>query len=66
MNIKKILGAIVLLYCLVYIAYPMGHRYFALKYFKKKCATDAGDFIYKTVNDVDGFFLMRLRDPRDL
>lgn len=35
------------------------------QYFKHKCETEAGEFIYKTVDNVESVFQMRLRDPRD-
>ncbi len=35
------------------------------EYFKHKCDTEAGEFIYKTVDNVEGVYQMRLRDPRD-
>ena len=41
-------------------------NHLASAHFKARCAEDGGEFIYKTIEDVEGFFLMRLRDPRDL
>ncbi len=35
------------------------------EYFKHKCDTEAGEFIYKTVENLEGVFQMRPRDPRD-
>ena len=35
------------------------------EYFKHKCDSEAGEFIYKTVDNVEGVFQMRPRDPRD-
>ncbi|MCP5306546.1 MAG: hypothetical protein H6953_13970 [Chromatiaceae bacterium] len=35
------------------------------QYFRHKCDTAAGEFIYKTVDNVEGVFQMRQRDPRD-
>lgn len=37
----------------------------AYQYFKHKCETQAGEFIYRTVDNVEGLYQMRLRDPRD-
>lgn len=37
----------------------------AYQYFKSKCEAEAGEFIYRTVDDVQGLYQMRLRDPRD-
>tara|TARA_R110002096_G_scaffold362410_1_gene555529 strand:- start:4193 stop:4942 length:750 start_codon:yes stop_codon:yes gene_type:complete len=34
-------------------------------YFQYKCNTQAGEFIHKTVENVEGVYQMRLRDPRD-
>ncbi len=35
-------------------------------YFNHRCETDAGEFIYRTVENVEGLYQMRLRDPRDM
>ncbi len=35
------------------------------QYFEHKCEIEAGEFIYKTVGDVEGILQMRPRDPRD-
>jgi hypothetical protein len=37
----------------------------AYEYFINKCEAEAGEFIYRTVDDVEGLYQMRLRDPRD-
>jgi len=34
-------------------------------YFEHKCEKDAGEFIYRTVENVEGLFQIRPRDPRD-
>jgi hypothetical protein len=34
-------------------------------YFDNLCKTEAGEFIYKTVDNVEGLYQMRQRDPRD-
>jgi len=34
-------------------------------YFQQKCEKDAGEFIYRTVENVEGLYQMRPRDPRD-
>ncbi len=34
-------------------------------YFNHRCETDAGEFVYRTVENVEGVFQMRPRDPRD-
>lgn len=36
------------------------------EFFKHKCDTEAGEFIYKTVENVESVYQMRTRDPRDL
>ena len=42
------------------------YRGFSRKeYFEHKCDTEAGEFIYRTVENVEGVFQMRPRDPRD-
>ena len=38
----------------------------ATAYFKRMCETEAGEWVYRVVEDVEGVFQMRLRDPRDL
>lgn len=35
------------------------------EYFRHKCDSEAGEFIYKTVENVESVYQMRLRDPRD-
>ena len=43
------------------------YRGFSRKeYFKHKCDTEAGEFIYRTVENVEGVFQMRSRESRDL
>ncbi len=37
----------------------------AFRYFRHQCKTHGGEFIYRTVDNVEGVFQMRLRDPRD-
>jgi len=34
-------------------------------YFEHLCKTEAGEFIYKTVDNVEGLYQMRPRDPKD-
>ncbi len=34
-------------------------------YFNHRCEKDAGEFVYRTVENVEGLFQMRPRDPRD-
>jgi len=35
------------------------------QYFDHLCKTEAGEFIYKTAENVDGLYMMRLREPTD-
>lgn len=37
----------------------------AFRYFRHQCKVHGGEFIYRTVDNVEGVFQMRLRDPRD-
>lgn len=37
----------------------------AFRYFRHQCKLHGGEFIYRTVDNVEGVFQMRLRDPRD-
>lgn len=41
-------------------------QYVSGKYLAYLCETEAGTFIERTVDNVEGFYIMRLRDPRDL
>jgi hypothetical protein len=61
---KKILLVIGLL-VLGYIGFRYAWHYGTVAYFKYKCEKYGGEFIYKTVDNVEGVFQMRLRDPRD-
>jgi hypothetical protein len=52
----------------VFIAYQVAGRTWdaiAFRYFRYQCKTYGGEFIYRTVDNVEGVFQMRLRDPRD-
>jgi hypothetical protein len=52
----------------VFIAYQVAGRTWdaiAFRYFRHQCKTYGGEFIYRTVDNVEGVFQMRLRDPRD-
>lgn len=42
-----------------------GYGEAAETYFNYRCEKDAGEFIYRTVENVEGLYQMRLRDPRD-
>lgn len=48
-----------------FYTYNKVHTYFARMYFDSHCENDAGEFIYKTVENVKGLYQMRLRDPYD-
>lgn len=61
---KKVLLVIGLL-LLGYIAFRYAWHYGTVAYFKHKCETYGGEFIHKTVDNVEGIYQMRLRDPRD-
>lgn len=63
-NTKKtflVLGVLVL----GYIGFRYAWHYGTVAYFEYKCERYGGEFIYKTVDNVEGVFQMRLRDPRD-
>ena len=45
--------------------YQVGFEYLARAHFDEHCEKDAGEFIYRTVENVEGVYQMRLRDPRD-
>ena len=60
---KKFLIAIAIL-VLAYIAFRYAWHYGTVAYLKHKCETYGGEFIYKTVDNVEGVYQMRLRDPR--
>ena len=48
-----------------YIGFRYAWHYGTVAYYKYKCETYGGEFIYKTVDNVEGVFQMRLRDPRN-
>jgi len=37
----------------------------AYRYFRHKCNSQSGEFIYRTEENVEGIYQMRLRDPKD-
>lgn len=45
---------------------PLFDRYVSGKYLAYLCRAEAGTFITRVVDNVEGFYLVRLRDPRDL
>ena len=61
---KKILAGIAYTIIAVYFG-GLAWGEIAFRYFRHKCDTQAGEFIYQTVDDVEGIYQMRLRDPRD-
>lgn len=48
-----------------FFTYKWGWGKVTKSYFYQRCETDAGEFIYRTVENVEGLFQMRPRDPRD-
>ena len=48
-----------------FAGYHMGFNHLARAHFDAHCENDAGEFIYKTVENVEGLYQMRLRDPED-
>lgn len=57
-------GIVVGVLAFVYFNGPL-HLFLTGIYFDHLCETEAGDVVYRTVDNVEGFYLMRLRDPRD-
>lgn len=52
----------------LFIVYQVAGRTWdaiAFRYFRHQCKAHGGEFIYRTVDNVEGVFQMRLRDPRD-
>lgn len=52
----------------LFIVYQVAGRTWdaiAFSYFRRQCELHGGEFIYRTVDNVEGVFQMRLRDPRD-
>lgn len=52
----------------LFIVYEVAGRTWdaiAFTYFRHQCKVNGGEFIYRTVDNVEGVFQMRLRDPRD-
>ena len=60
----KVIVVVVLLIA-IYPTYRWYWNKTSLAYFNHRCETDAGEFIYRTVENVEGIFQMRPRDPRD-
>lgn len=61
---KKVLTGIASAIIVVYFS-GLAWGQLAYWYFRHKCANEAGEFIYRTVDNVDGVYQMRLRDPAD-
>lgn len=61
---KKLTIGLVILIAL-YAVGRWGYGEISYAYFQHKCETEAGEFIYRTVNNVEGLYQMRPRDPRD-
>lgn len=52
----------------LFIVYQLAGRAWdaiAFRYFHRQCKAHGGEFIYRTVDNVEGVLQMRLRDPRD-
>lgn len=52
----------------LFIVYQLAGRTWdaiAFRYFHHQCKAHGGEFIYRTVDNVEGVLQMRLRDPRD-
>ena len=60
---KVLIGIIILIAAYGLVRWGYGEASYV--YFEHKCETDAGEFIYKTVENVEGLYQMRPRDPRD-
>lgn len=63
-KLKKTLVALGLLF-IGYVGFRYAWHHGTVAYFKNKCETYGGEFIYKTVDNVEGIYQRRLRDPRD-
>lgn len=66
MKNKKV--KVIVIVVLLIAAYPVYRWYWSKAswdYFQSRCEQDAGEFIYRTVENVEGLFQMRSRDPRD-
>lgn len=61
---RKILTAIAGVIVAVYLG-SLAWGEIAYRYFRYQCDTRAGEFIYKTVENVAGIYQMRARDPKD-
>jgi hypothetical protein len=67
-NLKKIIVISLVCVVVLYLGYGWNIKHdkeTAREYFEKRCKEDAGEFIYRTVENVEGLFQMRPRDPRD-
>lgn len=66
MSPKKIkILILIFLLLAIYPASRWGWGEASQAYFNYRCETDAGEFIYRTVENVEGLFQMRPRDPRE-
>ena len=63
--IRKNPWVLLLALLLGYYLYTQLFNALAKRHFDAHCENDAGEFIYKTVDNVEGLFQMRLRDPED-
>ena len=63
--IRKKPWVLLLALLLGYYFYTELFNALAKRHFDAHCENDAGEFIYKTVDNVEGLFQMRLRDPED-
>lgn len=61
--VRIFLGLLVLV--VAYQTYGRVRDRLAMRYFHQQCEKYGGEFIYRTVDNVEGVFQMRPRDPRD-
>lgn len=61
-TIKILIGLVVVV--VLYQGAKWAYGEAAEAYFNYRCENDAGEFIYRTVENVEGLYQMRLRDPR--
>lgn len=60
-----LVSAIFVLIVSGYISFRYAWHYGTVAYFNYKCEKDGGEFIYSTVENVEGLFQIRLREPGD-
>jgi hypothetical protein len=68
LDIVRMIKKTLLVLAVIYLGYQgigRARDAMAMRYFHQQCEKYGGEFIYRTVDNVEGVFQMRPRDPRD-